>query len=66
MFRNGQESKQKEEALREQTVLEDKIHEYSRKCKEFQEAQRERENELHKLCEEIEQQELVRSRQEVV
>ncbi|XP_077162677.1 centriolin isoform X2 [Paroedura picta] len=59
-------ARQKEEALREQAALEDNICEYSRKCKEFQAAQREAENQLRKLCKEIEAQELERSQQEAI
>uniref|UniRef100_A0A670KKR2 Centriolin n=1 Tax=Podarcis muralis TaxID=64176 RepID=A0A670KKR2_PODMU len=59
-------TKQKEELLQEQAALKDTITESSRKCRECQEIQKRKENELQKLCREIEEHELQLSKQEMV
>ncbi|XP_061459570.1 centriolin isoform X2 [Rhineura floridana] len=59
-------TKQKGELLQEQAALKDDISEYARKSKECQEAQRRNENQLQKLCKEMEAQELERAKQEMV
>ncbi|XP_034272524.1 centriolin isoform X3 [Pantherophis guttatus] len=59
-------AKAKEDLLQEQKVLKDALHESSRKCKEAQEARREKENRLHQLHKELEEQEVKQAKQETV
>ncbi|XP_066466750.1 centriolin isoform X2 [Tiliqua scincoides] len=59
-------TKLKEDLLQEQATLKDSVEKYSRKCKECQEAHREKELQLQKLCLEIEEQERARARQETL
>ncbi|KAJ6652858.1 hypothetical protein lerEdw1_010576 [Lerista edwardsae] len=56
----------KEELLLEQAALQESIGEHSRKGKECQEAQREKELQLQKLCRETEEQERAQARQETL
>ncbi|XP_054249616.1 centriolin [Indicator indicator] len=59
-------TRHKDELLREQVTLKEEIREYLRKRKDCQERQKKRENQLQQLQEEIEDKETERARQEAI